>query len=156
MQMTINMTSLSIKRKCASFGSKDNARMEIIALFCMKILKKSYLYVNTLKKLASALKVSNAFIDTIFRFLKIQMEMSLNSTMQMDNSQEMKYVPILKEDFVIKVLNVDLLILTSLKLANGNSQVFKSAKIINLDFVPTDQIVNKNILNLLLQMSKVV
>ena len=121
MQMTINMTSLSIKRKCASFGSKDNARMEIIALFCMKILKKSYLYVNTLKKLASALKVSNAFIDTIFRFLKIQTEMSQNSIMQMDNSQEMKYVPILKEDFVIKVLNVDLLILTSLKLANGNS-----------------------------------
>jgi hypothetical protein len=105
--MTTNMTSLNIKRKSVSFGSRGSARMETIALFCMKILKKSYLYVNTLRKLVSALKVSNVFTDITFQFSKIQTETSPNSTIQPVNSQEMRYAPISKEDFVIKVMNVD-------------------------------------------------
>jgi hypothetical protein len=72
MQTTTNTMSRSIKRRCAFFGSRDNAKMEITALFFMKILKKSYLYANTLRKLVSASKEINVFTDIIL--LKILAE----------------------------------------------------------------------------------
>jgi hypothetical protein len=105
--MITSTMSPSIKRKCAFFGSRVSAKMEIIALFSMKILKKSYLCVNTSRKLASALKGSNVFTDIIFICTRIQMEIFPNSTMQMVNTQETRYAPILKEVFVTKAQTAD-------------------------------------------------
>jgi hypothetical protein len=57
--MKRKMTLISIKHWCVCTGSKVSARMEITAIFCMKILKRGYLCVNTLKNKVSVIRVTS-------------------------------------------------------------------------------------------------